>query len=81
MNVLWTDLEGSGAGLAGPVADQSPLDPTKRQGKPPQPYGQRSRFETAARTIFAPKRETEAASFTPLQDLHGIITPSSLHYT
>ena len=59
---------------------QSPVDPTKQQGKPPQPYGRRSRFETAGRTIFASKRETEAASFTPLQELHGTITPSSLHF-
>lgn len=65
---------------AGVSAGQSPPDPTKRQGKPPLPYGQRSRFETAARTIIAPKRETEAASFTPLQDLYGITTPSSLHF-
>ena len=59
---------------------RSTPDPTKRQGKPALPYGQRSRFETSHRTIIAPYRATETASFTPLQNLHGIITPSSLHF-
>ena len=72
-----------GVGLVEPAEHrpgQGLSDPTKRQGKPPLPYGQRSRFETAERTFFAPKRETEVAVFTPLQDLHGSITPSSLHF-
>ena len=60
--------------------DQRPPDPTKRQGQPARPYGRRSRFETAARTVVAPRHATETGSFTPLQSVHGIITPSSLHF-
>ncbi|MGH7254420.1 MAG: hypothetical protein ACREI3_01465, partial [Nitrospirales bacterium] len=62
------------------TADQSaappvPADPTKVPGTPPSPYGQRSRFETASRL---PRRLSH--SLTPLQDLHGVITPSALHF-
>ena len=50
-------------------------------GQPVSTYGERSRFETALRQISPTAKTREAASsFTPLQDLHGIITPSSLHF-
>src|SRR6476620_7447636 len=37
-------------------------------------YGERSTFESASRSAG------ESHSLTPLQDLHGIVTPSSLHF-
>jgi sulfane dehydrogenase subunit SoxC len=51
-----------------------PADPTRVPGKPPSAYGERSPFELAARVAGGPR------SLTPLQDLHGIITPASLHF-
>jgi len=52
-----------------------PDDPTKVPGAPPSEYGQRSRFEQAARQAGGPSH-----SLTPLQDLYGIVTPSALHF-
>lgn len=51
-----------------------PDDPTLVPGSAPSPYGQRSAFEQAARLVVP------SHSLTPLQDLHGIITPSALHF-
>lgn len=51
-------------------------------GRPVSLYGQRSRFEKGSRVVrqaAVPTNEA-ASSVTPLQDLHGIITPSSLHF-
>jgi sulfane dehydrogenase subunit SoxC len=53
---------------------QPPDDPMRVPGAPPRPYGERAGFETSARAGGG------AFSLTPLQDLHGIITPSSLHF-
>src|ERR1051326_7460162 len=51
-----------------------PKDPTKVQGDPTSKRGTRSRFE-------APERSAgPTSSQTPLQDLHGTITPSDVHY-
>lgn len=50
-------------------------DPTRVPGKAPTPYGQRSTFETAARVT-----RSWWASLTPLQESHGILTPSALHF-
>jgi sulfane dehydrogenase subunit SoxC len=58
----------------------APDDPTKLPGLPASAYGQRARFETTARTVYPANASLTVVSFTPLQDLHGIITPSSLHY-
>jgi len=46
------------------------------------PYGSRSRFEKAARYFDQNTKVPleEAASFTPLHETYGIITPSSLHF-
>ena len=54
-----------------PVA---PADPTRVPGAPPSPYGQRAAFEQATRLPGT------ASSLTPLQTLHGIMTPSALHF-
>ncbi|MES4786999.1 MAG: sulfite dehydrogenase, partial [Nitrospiraceae bacterium] len=51
-----------------------PDDPVRVPGNPPSAYGQRSRFEQAARL------PRTVSSLTPLQDLHGIMTPSALHF-
>lgn len=49
-------------------------DPTKVPGALVSEYGSRSRFEQAQRLTKSQR------SRTPLQDLHGIITPSALHF-
>ena len=51
-----------------------PDDPSRVPGAQATDYGQRSPFERATR-LTRPQR-----SRTPLQDLHGIITPSALHF-
>jgi sulfane dehydrogenase subunit SoxC len=48
-------------------------------GAPMSPYGERSPYEKSARISNSPLKTT-GASLTPLQDLNGTITPSSLHY-
>jgi len=55
-----------------PVA---PDDPSRVPGAAPTPYGQRSGFEEAVRVP-----RSWWASLTPLQDSHGILTPSALHF-
>ena len=51
-----------------------PNDPTKVPGEPSREYGSRSYFERSVR------RTQTNRSRTPLQELHGIITPSALHF-
>ena len=55
---------------------QVPLigDPTKKPGVPPGTLGTRSRFEALC------KKPTDGSSRSPLQNLHGTITPSDLHF-
>src|SRR5439155_25456341 len=57
-----------------PDAPTVPEDPTKVPGAPPSAYGQRSSFEQAQRLAGS------SSSLTPLQDLHAIVTPASLHF-
>lgn len=60
------------------VADNAisvPADPTKVPGAPAAALGARSPFEQPARRALG-----GALSFTPLQDLHGTITPADLHF-
>jgi sulfane dehydrogenase subunit SoxC len=59
-----------------PAADAGP----SLLGKPIRPYGERSPFETAARTLADDRFPETSNSYTPLQDSYGILTPSSLHY-
>jgi sulfane dehydrogenase subunit SoxC len=66
------------SGHAQPAA--APDDPSKVLGGPRRPYGERSRFETASRKAFRGKTDEVGPTMTPLQDLHGIITPSALHF-
>jgi sulfane dehydrogenase subunit SoxC len=58
----------------------APDDPSKVLGGPVRPYGERSRFEQAVRTLRGKTDEVAASGRTPLDELHGIITPSSLHF-
>jgi len=67
-----------------------PDDPTRIPGALPRPYGQRAALEHATRLggggPGAPQGWTGPAaagnfnSLTPLQALHGIVTPSDLHF-
>ena len=54
--------------------EAQPLDTTQRWGRLPNALGVRSPAEQPKRTPSA------TSSRTPLQDLHGTITPSDLHY-
>lgn len=55
-------------------------DTTRAQGAPVSEYGTRSRFEAIKRWITPSRYPTSTASWTPLADLDGIVTPSALHY-
>lgn len=57
-----------------PAAEPEILDPTRVPGRPPSPYGARAPKETSQRLT------TATHSLTPHQSLHGIITPSALHF-
>lgn len=54
--------------------EAAPADTTKRWGRLPNALGARSPAENLKRTTIP------TSSRTPLQDLHGTITPSDLHY-
>ncbi len=49
-------------------------------GRPLGPYGERSRFEKSVRFTRQSKTPEAGASFTPLAESNGILTPSALHY-
>ena len=77
-------LRASGAGESKTV-----VDPMRVPGILPRPYGERSPFETQQRVGGAgpgaphgwgANAPNNFNSLTPLQDLHGIITPSALHF-
>jgi sulfane dehydrogenase subunit SoxC len=70
------------AGAGRPAGGQpAPDEPWKVLGGPIRPYGERSRFEGATRQKYGGLTdEANVGNWTPLHDLHGIITPSSLHY-
>jgi sulfane dehydrogenase subunit SoxC len=58
-----------------------PPDPTKVLGHSSSDYGFRSQFEGHVLRQRVPvKDEAPAASWTPLHDARGIITPSALHF-
>ena len=56
-------------------AQEPSPDTTKRWGRLPNALGARSPAENPRRTLNPP-----TSSRTPLQDLHGTLTPSDLHY-
>jgi sulfane dehydrogenase subunit SoxC len=55
-------------------AGNSAADPMLVPGAPARAYGDRSTFESASRSAG------DSSSLTPLESLHGIVTPSSLHF-
>lgn len=57
------------------ATENLPEDPTRVPGTTPSAYGQRSSFEKAVRVP-----RSWWSSLTPLQDSHGILTPSALHF-
>jgi sulfane dehydrogenase subunit SoxC len=73
-------VAGAGRPSAG-RAQPAPDDPAKVLGGPMRPYGERSRFEQTVREL-SPTRKTDeyGATFTPLNETLGIITPSALHF-
>jgi sulfane dehydrogenase subunit SoxC len=68
------------AAIAQTSPQANPQGSPQELGAPRRAYGERSPFEKSVR--FFPETATPASSYsrTPLQDLFGIITPSSLHY-
>lgn len=66
---------GSMRSSAEATTEGSSEDPTRVPGTAPTAYGQRSTFEKAVRVP-----RSWWASLTPLQDSHGILTPSALHF-
>jgi sulfane dehydrogenase subunit SoxC len=73
-------VTGAGHPLAG-RAQPAPDDPAKVLGGPIRPYGERSRFEQAVREKPpASMTDERGATFTPLNETLGIITPSALHF-
>jgi sulfane dehydrogenase subunit SoxC len=67
-------------GMATVTACKRP-DPSSAAGANMRPYGDRSPYEKSERVLRElTKSPGTGSSRTPLQDLHGIITPSSLHY-
>ena len=68
-------LMGSVRPSAEAATEGSPEDPTRVPGAVPTAYGQRSAFEKAVRIPYS-----WSSSLTPLQDSHGILTPSALHF-
>ena len=75
--LLTTTLGAAALTLTPDVArgqDAAPADTTKRWGRLPNTLGARSPAENPRR------HPIPTSSRTPLQDLHGTITPSDLHY-
>lgn len=72
-----SDAPGSGSQGPKPMASPEPAaaDPTKVPGTPPSEIGERSPFENPRRLAAYGR-----ISGTPLQDLHGTITPADLHF-
>ena len=60
-----------------PARPLVPADATTLQGAPTAAVGTRSAFETPSRTPYG---ETTGASYTPLQELTGNVTPADLHF-
>jgi sulfane dehydrogenase subunit SoxC len=73
---------GAGSSFAAVLAlTRANLAAQQALGAPLTPYGTRSRFEREARAVPARATQREiGASFTPLADSCGMLTPSSLHF-
>ena len=71
-----------GSGALAACKAKPPAQPQSLLGAPVSPYGDRSPFVRAVRQAADSSSRTpeQAASLTPLADIYGIITPSSLHF-
>jgi sulfane dehydrogenase subunit SoxC len=69
-------------GLAQGKIPQGATEPMKTLGIPLREYGERSEFEQKVIRYISPNLRSRhtGASFTPLDQLEGVITPSSLHF-
>ena len=77
---LKTATLGSAAAVLAPETVAGQGSSGRRLGVGVGSYGERSGFETALRRVRGARYEQAAGSLTPLQDLHGAITPSALHF-
>ena len=69
------------SGTALPLLASRVLEGSPRElGAGLRGYGDRSSFENSVRTFTPSVTPGTGSAKTPLQDLHGIITPSSLHF-
>src|ERR1700689_2842103 len=72
-------LKQSAATVGGLLAWTTP-GAARELGAPRREYGERSPFEKSTRYFRPSATPASGASYTPLQDLYGVITPSALHY-
>ncbi|NND93047.1 MAG: sulfite dehydrogenase [Granulosicoccus sp.] len=82
-SIVWLSATAAGSSMAATTGDSAP-DWMKTPGAPFRGYGQPSPYtESAQRKHLQPYGEMapgSGASVTPLQDLHGVITPNGLHF-
>lgn len=64
----------------GAARAQAPAGGARALGAPVRPYGERSSYEKAARLTRATRHPQASSTQTPLHELHGSITPASLHF-
>jgi sulfane dehydrogenase subunit SoxC len=69
-----------GAAGVGVLSMRANIATARELGAGRRPYGERSTFEKSERSFGSSVTPGTGSSTTPLQDLHGIITPSSLHF-
>lgn len=71
---------GAALGACAPGDDQGAPAVPSRLGDPVRAYGARSPFEKSRRRMRATKTPEATASYSPLAEQQGIITPSALHF-
>ena len=69
-----------GGALTSCTATKQAEEEPSALGRPVSRYGERSPYEKTGRLVPDTKTPEAASSRTPLADIHGIITPSSLHF-
>ncbi|MEX2481674.1 MAG: sulfite dehydrogenase [Gammaproteobacteria bacterium] len=69
-----------GFAVAGLLPAAARADTTRMQGAAARAYGTRSPHESSVRWLTPSRYPTSTASWTPLGDLAGSITPSALHF-
>ena len=75
-------MAGVAVGALRPASAQGGMSPDSVSPGKHLPYGGRSRYETTERDYSkgGGQYQMSGSAGTPLEDLHGIITPSSLHF-